>query len=450
MNAIKKRTSELLRGTPANQKAGHGSSFSVLADRMVNPGGRIAFVLPVTALAGESWRQVRRMLASRFDLEFVVSSHDPKLRSMSFDTSIAEILLVARKLGEGESPTGRGVFVNLWRAPYRETDALALVKAINTVSAHPALRADGPPVGGSPLIIGGEQWGEILDGPLEDGPWKAARWKNGATGQFAAGLERGELWAYDGAGVVGTIPVSAMRDVCNVGPQHRKIRGSLGVFDGYHGWNEHAQFFALWALDESVHQGMETEPNAWLTPIPGKDHRQVWEQSGRLQIACDFRYNSQRVLAVRTPIRTLGVSSWHTLAVRGNNQAFNAECEIASALWSNSTMGIFLHANHANRTQQGRGRGNKGMLETLVTLDARELQPWQLDEAQSVWQDFRGRRFESFHKCAVDENRIELDERLVRDVLGLGADAVASVARLRTLLAREPSIHGTKAPELPI
>ena len=89
------------------------------------------------------------------------------------------------------------------------------------------------------------------------------------------------------------------------------------------------------------------------------------------------------------------------------------------------------------------------MLETLVTLDARELQPWQLDEAQSVWQDFRGRRFESFHKCAVDENRIELDERLVRDVLGLGADAVASVARLRTLLAREPSIHGTKAPELP-
>ena len=206
MDAIKKRTSELLRGTPANQKAGHGSSFSVLADRMVNPGGRIAFVLPVTALAGESWRQLRRMLASRFDLEFVVSSHDPKLRSMSFDTSIAEVLLLARRLLEGESPTGRGVFVNLWRAPYRETDALALVKAINTVSAHPAHRVDGPPVGGSPLIIGGELWGEILDGPLEDGPWKAARWKHGATGQYAAALERGEFWTRDGTGVVGSIP----------------------------------------------------------------------------------------------------------------------------------------------------------------------------------------------------------------------------------------------------
>ena len=84
-----------------------------------------------------------------------------------------------------------------------------------------------------------------------------------------------------------------------------------------------------------------------------------------------------------------------------------------------------------------------------MTLDVRELQPWQLEESGKVWQDFRGRGFESFHKCAVDENRIELDERLVRDVLGLEDDAVASVARLRTLLASDPSIHGGKPPELP-
>ena len=45
--------------------------------------------------------------------------------------------------------------------------------------------------------------------------------------------------------------------------------------------------------------------------------------------------------------------------------------------------------------------------------------------------------------------RIELDERLVRDVLGLDEDAIATVARLRTLLATDPSIHGSKKPELP-
>ena len=48
-----------------------------------------------------------------------------------------------------------------------------------------------------------------------------------------------------------------------------------------------------------------------------------------------------------------------------------------------------------------------------------------------------------------DPARIELDERLVRDMLGLDENAVATVARLRTLLATDPSIHGSKKPALP-
>ena len=48
-----------------------------------------------------------------------------------------------------------------------------------------------------------------------------------------------------------------------------------------------------------------------------------------------------------------------------------------------------------------------------------------------------------------DPARIELNERLVRDMLGINENAVATVARLRTLLATDPSIHGSKKPELP-
>ena len=174
LQAIAKRTSALLQGTEANQMAGHASSFTVLADRMVKRGGRIAMVLPVTALSGESWREVRGMLADKYEIEFVVSSHDPALRSMSFDTGIAEALLVARRLREGEQPSRRGRFVNLWRAPRLETDALALVRAVNAAASTPLLRSDGPPVGGNPLMVGGEQWGECVDGPVGKEPWAAA------------------------------------------------------------------------------------------------------------------------------------------------------------------------------------------------------------------------------------------------------------------------------------
>ena len=88
------------------------------------------------------------------------------------------------------------------------------------------------------------------------------------------------------------------------------------------------------------------------------------------------------------------------------------------------------------------------MLETMSTLDIRELHSWQLDAAQAIWRDFSDRKFESFHLCGVDPARVELDRRIVQDLLGLGEDAVAAVARLRELLASDPSVHGAKKPEL--
>ena len=447
-HSIAKRTSALLKNTVANQIAGHASSFTVLADRLVNRGGRIALVLPVTALFGESWRDVRQMLSSKYEIEFVVSSHDPALRSMSYDTGIAEVLLVARRLEENDNPTGRGRFVNLWRAPYQETDALALVRAATTAASTHLLRSDGPPVGGSPLIVGGEQWGETVDGPLGDGPWTAARWRRTETGQFGSALEGGVIWTHDGTRIAGRVPVATLGEVCNVGPQHRKIRGSLGVFNAYHGWNAEAQFLAIWRHRESIHQGMIAEPNAWLVPKPGVDHAPIWSQAGSLQMTPDVQYDSQRIMATITNTHALGVRAWHTLSVHENDAVVKSRLEIALALWCNSTLGMLLHANHSSRAQRGRGQGNKGMLESLMTLDVRELDAWQLEEALDIWQDLKNRKFQSFHQCAVDPARIELDQRIVRDLLGLGEDAVATVSRLRTLLASDPSIHGSKNPAL--
>ena len=447
--AIAKRTSALLKSTPANQTAGHASSFTVLADRMVKPGGRVALVLPVTALFGESWRKIRGMLSSKYELEFVISSHDPDLLSMSYDTAIAEALLIARKLTSAETPTGRGVFVNLWRAPYQETDALALVRAVSAAASTSLLRADGPPVGGNPLLVGGEQWGEVADGPVGEKYWTAARWRQTLLAQFAMALERGELWTEDGTRAAGHVPVAALGDICNVGPQHRQIKGSLGVFEAYHGWNEQTQFPAIWKLNSSIHQGLLAEPNARLVPKPDRDHIPIWSQSGTLQITVDVRYTSQPVMAVRTDIRALGVRAWHTLTSYGTDPVVNSRLEIALALWCNSTLGLLLHANHSNRSQEGRGQGNKGMLESLVTLNVRKLKSWQQQAAQAIWQDFIDRKFLPFYQCAVDPVRIELDERIVRDLLGLGDDAVAAVSKLRILLAEAPSIRGSKTPELP-
>ena len=446
-NAIKNKTSALLKGTAGNQMAGHGSSFLVLADRTVNPGGRIAFVLSISALFGQSWPDIRQMLSDRYEIEFVVSSHAPALRSMSYDTGIAEALLVARRLREGEEPSGRAVFVNLWRAAYQETDALALVKGITTAASTPILTSDGPPIGGSPLIIGGEQWGEIMNGPTGAGHWTPARWRAGLICQFATALERGELWSADSTQITGRFPVATIGEFCALGPDSQQIHKKNGPFDSYAGWNEQAQFYALMGPKESEHQSIFAEPNAWLVPKPERNYLNAWSQAGRLQLAGSIRYNSQRVLARRTDFITLGARSWYSLQVQDNEPSTVSQ-EMALSLWLNSTFGMLLHANRSNDSQEGRGQGNKGMLKNMVVLDVRKLEAWQLEAAQTIWRDFKDRKFQPFYQCVVDPARIALDERIVRDVLGLGEDAVDTVARLRFLMASEPSIHGSKKPEL--
>ena len=298
--------------------------------------------------------------------------------------------------------------------------------------------------------MGGEQWGELLDGPVDDGPWTASRWKRGQTGPVRHRSETRRV--VGGARITGCgadSDCAKMGDVCHVGPQDRRIRGSIGVFDAYHGWDEQAQFPALWAQSQKVHQGLVAEPNARLFPQPGRDHGPIWSQAGTLQVTRDVRYNSQRVMAVRTMIRTLGASQWFSLTLEGDDSLVKSRQETALAIWCNSTFGMLMHANHASRSQYGRGRGNKGMLETLPTLDVRQLQPWQLDEAQAIYRDFQDRTFESFHRCAVDPARIELDQRVVSGLLALSDEALDGVARLRRLLSTDPSVHGGKRPELP-
>ena len=153
-------------------------------------------------------------------------------------------------------------------------------------------------------------------------------------------------------------------------------------------------------------------------------------------------------MATMTYAKVLGVRAWFTLQAHDDDLVLRSRREIALGLWCNSTLGMLMHASHSNRAQDGRGTGSKGMLETLATLDVRKLAAWQLEEAQAIWRDLRDVKFQPFHHCAVDPARSELDRRVVIDLLGLNDDALAAVARLRGLLAREPSIHGSKRAEV--
>jgi len=284
---------------------------------------------------------------------------------------------------------------------------------------------------------------------VDDGPWTGARWKRAVVAQYAAALRHGELWSKDGTHVLTRIKMARLAEMLSVGPQHRQIRGVLGVFDAYNGWDASDQYPAIWRHQESIHKFIRAEPNAHLIPQSGHNYAPVWAQSGTLHFTQDIRYDSQRVAAVRTRQRSLGIRAWYTMSFSVANETEKTRREIACVLWANSTLGLLLHADHANQAMQGRGTGSKGMLESLPILDINALATWQLEAAEAIWRDFTNREFESFHRCAIDTVRIELDRRVVREMLGLDGEAEDVVKRLRLLLASEPSIHGAKKPVLP-
>ncbi len=433
-----------LQGTAANQRVGLASAFVVLADRLVREGGRIAFVLPVSAVAGAAWAGVRELWADRYDVEHVLTVHDPEHRSLSEDTGIAEVLLVARRLTPDESPTGRVTCVNLRQAPTQVTDALAVLNAVRAVPA--VQRVDGPPTGGSPLMIGGQQWGELVDSPVGGPPLPGARWRSAEVGQRALALADGVIWSADGTRALASIPVAPVETIAKVSPHHGQIRkDSIGAFDAFHGYDGLAQFPALWRHRQAMHRSSQTDPNARLVPKPGRDYARIWATAGHLHLTPDVRYDSQRIAAARTLERTLGVRAWHTLMLKNASEEQRDALEAALALWCNSTFGLLCHASQANPSQLGRGQGSRTLVRELPTLNVLALEPWQLEAAASAWQELARVEFLSFHRCAVDPARIELDRVVLQDILGLGSEGEESVARLRRILAAEPSIHGSKA-----
>ena len=96
--------------------------FTPLAEKVLaEDDGVLAKIMPVTACTGSSGLSERRFLASRFHIDMIVCSHDPREPNMSTHTAINECLLIATRSGRASrAPT---LFVNLRRFP-RTPDAV--------------------------------------------------------------------------------------------------------------------------------------------------------------------------------------------------------------------------------------------------------------------------------------------------------------------------------------
>ena len=179
-------------------------------------------MLPATVCTGPSWAQTRSLIERDFDLDVVITSHDPLRWNFSDSTDLSEALLIATRRAEGEtSELRRTTFVNLWQNPDGVLDAHWIAQAVTTTT--PAKLEES---GTSLLEVDGVHVGEVISMPastIAGGKWSGVQFARADLIRSAVRLlDDGEVWV---PGETATSKVSLCRldALGQVGPDRRRL-----------------------------------------------------------------------------------------------------------------------------------------------------------------------------------------------------------------------------------
>ena len=301
------------------------SFFAPLADLLAKPTtGTLAQVAPTTALTGASALRKRQFLAERFQIETIVSSHDPRGKNFSENTDIHESLLVARRPGAERTATR---FISLARMPQDAHEAILLSDLINR----------GTDLG---------EWGTEYAWPwhrVRVGDWSAAQFYDAALAEAMHDMES----------LAGT-RLTAAESLCQIEPEGRRIRDAFLLPPKQREMPGRAMYSPripagppqgadwtapiLWDHATEHQVSMEASADVLGVPKPGKQDyaRDVLAgKASRLLLVNRLRTNTVRISACYADRPLLG-SAW----VPVRTIIPNPTLEKALCAWWNSTPGI--------------------------------------------------------------------------------------------------------------
>ena len=441
--AMARRLGTLSAGTCYHGNAGVASAFVALANRKLKPGGILALVLPLSAAGGMAWQGFRSLLGRSYRCTSVLSIAGAASDETSFssDTGMGECLVIAQKCGDGNAEEGSGSFITLATRIKGFGGASAVAAAIG--NADGTRNIDDGPFGGTPLLVGNELAGQVIDAPFyqSGSVWGAVRTSDMSVVQTAYALERCSLWL-PGTPAPVELKTTRLNKIGKMGFHHRDIGGQAprAPFE-LAAPSPTSTYPCLWRHDAKTETHIVCQPDSQLAIRPELEEKanQAWATAGRGHLNRDFRFNSQPLAVAFTERPSMGGRAWP------NVNLDDAAFDIPLALWSNSTLGVVLYWWHSNRQQSGRGTSSVRSLETMYVLDFRSLSDAQLGKAREIFDELRDKDLKPAYLADADPNRALLDRRVVCDLLGFGEDVYEGVRRLAAKWCAEPSVHGGKA-----
>ena len=403
--AIKERE-KLVLGRLTQRRAARlhssGGAFTVLAEHLLKPNkGAIALVLPAVVATSPGNMEMRRHLAERFHIEFIIVSHDPERLWFSENTNISEMLVIGRRRSRRARPPTR--VVNLTRNPATPIEAMRLAEALNGASATRRQH-----------VIQ-----EVPSARILRGDWFAVNF-----------LAPRLVESYHEIASGSAFPAQNLSQVAGVGPAGQGIRGAyiptdLPTKDGRR---------ALWGQDTSVLQSIAAKTDAYIEPAPGKLNQAntYWNQRGRLFVPAKLRLNTARVAAVWLEQPAVG-SLWIPCRLANFDEE---STEKALAVYFNSSIGLLALLG---------GRSNKVLSRPEFSMDALRSVPipnfgklgrGARDRLAQAYESHSAKTLQPLPQMDSDPTRQALDEAVTQ---AIGVDANIA-AEIRRALSEEPCV----------
>lgn len=373
--------------------------FSPLADRLASRScGTLASVIPVAAIAGTDGAAERRFLAKRFQIDLIVTSHDPRIPNFSGNCTIQESLLLARR-SENRTSTR---FINLHRLPENSEDVYALVDAMESGRVN--------------------SWGQESEWPAERiiaGNWQAALYYHPGLLDALSSLE-------SAAGK----HLRPLGDCADVGPAGQRIRDAfVRVEDNHEG-----SVPILWEHKAKLRETISAEPDTRAAPKSGKANYArgtLWPKAGRLLVANRFNTNIVRTSAVLLCEKALG-SAFSPVRPRSGGE----DAEKALCVWLNSTPVAILLLGLRSRALNY-PNFSLAQLRSLLVPDFSLVDPRPL---VSVYESCKRQVLTPWPKMNQCPIRAQIDEACA-DVLGMDGHVVA---HWRDLVSAEPTVSNQR------
>ena len=446
-----RRWSELIRREPVKKTAGMAASFLALARSRVKRGGRLGFVLPLTAAFADSWAVTRQMIEQEFtDITAIAVAGGQALgrEALSADTDMEEMLLVAtRRPVKDEGKAAPIHCATLHSPPTRIGEAGEIARAIEA-----ALNGIGGAGTSRPIMAGEDELGQVavFDAGGEGAPWGPLGVTHAGLALAADALTKteGKLAHLGDTAIPLGVDMSTIDEVFEVGPTHHLI-GHL------HGNNPIGAFEfapvtgptdslgkdrALWEANSTEQRRLVVLPthkgSAPANVGSDRDRRAMRACQSTLFYARNMRWTSQALLAATTKRPALGGRAWTTLIHE------DARVLKAFALWANSTFGMVVHWTKGQRTQAGRSTTQIGALKQIPCPRLDCLDDAALNQGVADFDSLSKTDLLPACQAHADEGRVAIDEAVVR-LLGLPSYTVETLNTLLWLWCSEPSVHGS-------